>query len=185
MVYPSSPIAVASPAPAVAVSDVVAGSSAASAASVEVMQSGVAIIRAGRNDVGRGDYSQAAVLASVAAMVAAIKPRARAYLVLGVTNGYADLPTSMGGSQASEVASDTILAQIAALNTALAAAHGGQFLDPLANHVALGGSTNRTVNGHTYAVLNSSVLGDGIHENSTGWSNTAALVSAAIAAKGY
>ncbi len=183
--YPASPVALASPALCTVLSTYVTGTDPSGAMSIEQMQSGVVIIRSGRNDIGKSDFSQASVLADIAAMVAAIKPRAKAFFVLGVTNGYGDLPTTLGGNQGSEASSDTILGQISALNTALAAAWGTQFLDPLANHVALGGATNQTVNGHTYAVLNSSVLADGIHENSTGLANTTALVQAAITAKGY
>jgi len=186
VVYPSSPVALANPAPAVALSARASGSTSASLAPrLTAMQQGVFIIRAGRNDVDKSDYSQSDTLAWIVAAVDAVKSRAKAVLVLGVTNGPIDLPESMGGSKATEAASDLVLSNIAALNAALASTFGPRYLDPLANHVALGGATSRTVNGNTYQVLNSTFISDGIHENSTGWANTAALVQSAINSKGY
>ncbi|RQS00228.1 hypothetical protein DIE02_27725 [Burkholderia sp. Bp8991] len=182
---PSSPVNLANPAPATIVTAYVAGSSAASATPIITFQQGVVIIRTGKNDIGKTDYSQSQVLADVAAMVQAVAARAKSVLVLGVTNGYNDLPTTMGGTQPDEPTSAARLIQIQQLNSALAAAHGTRFLDPLANHIAHGGGQAYTVNGTAYTVLTSTVLVDGIHENATGKSNTAALVQAAINAKGY
>jgi len=182
---PSSAVAVANPAPATITTAWVAGTSAAAATPLTKLQQGVLIIRTGKNDIGKTDYSQASVLAYVQSMVATAKARAKSVIVMGVTNGYADLPTTMGGNQPDQVTSDTRLSQIAALNAALAAAHGSRFIDPLANHIALGGGAAQTVNGNTYVVLTNTVLVDGIHENATGKANTAALVQAAINSRGY
>lgn len=180
LTYPGAPVAVSNPAPATVLSLQIAGTSAAAATRLVEVHQATALIRVGRNDVDKVDFSQAQVLADVQAMIDALTPKTKHYLVLGVTNGTVDLPTSMGGSKATEADSATVLSRIAALNLALAAAHGGAFVDPLANHVALGGSTSRTVNGQTFDVLNSSVLSDGLHESTTGRANTAALVVAAL-----
>lgn len=185
LAYPASAVAVPNPAPATVMTGFVDSGSATLATPLSTHQTGVVIIRAGKNDVTKADYDKAATLASIASMVDAIKSRAKAVLVLGVTNGYADLPVALGGSAPSDATSDLWLASVADFNTTLAGIYGARFLDPLANHVALGGATAQTVNGHNYMVLNNTILSDGTHENATGWARTAALVQAAINSKGY
>lgn len=182
--YPGAPISLSNPAPAVVASLQSATSDPSAAVDIAEAQEGVALIRCGRNNVSFS-YDLADVLAKIAGIVATVGPLAKAYLVMGVTNGYSDLPVSMGGNQPSEAASKVILDRIDAINAALAAAYPANYRSPLANHIALGGSTNHTIAGEIRAVLNSVVLSDGIHENAQGKTNTADLVGDFVEAEGY
>ena len=113
--------------------------------------------------------------------------RSGRFLILGPTNGPVDVPTSLGGGNGSitEAQSAVNLANIADMNSRMAVAFPAQYVSPIANFEANGATTDVTVLGTTYAMVNSTVLSDGIHENATGKGLTCDLIETAIAGLEY
>lgn len=143
-------------------------------------------IRVGRNDVGKVGYSQAVSLANIDSIPQKIASYHKWFFVMGVTSSYGDLPTSQGGNQATDAASQTIMDQIAALNAALAAKYGPNFVDVQAAMIAQGYGQMATVNGSQYTVLNNVWSTDGIHETTVGKQATANLIiNSVITPKGW
>lgn len=143
-------------------------------------------IRVGRNDVGKVGYSQATSLANIDSIPQKIASYHKWFFVMGVTSSYGDLPTSLGGNQVTDTASQTIMDQIAALNAALAARYGANFVDVQAAMIAQGYGQTATVNGSQYTVLNNVWSSDGIHETTVGKQATANLIiNSIITPKGW
>ncbi|RDK01428.1 TolB family protein [Paraburkholderia lacunae] len=143
-------------------------------------------IRVGRNDVGKVGYNQATTLANIDSIPQKIASYHKWFFVMGVTSSYGDLPISQGGNQATDAASQTLMDQIAALNAALAARYGANFVDVQAAMIAQGYGQTATVNGSQYTVLNNVWSNDGIHETTVGKQATANLIiNSIITPKGW
>lgn len=150
-------------------------------------QKRINIFWAGRNDVAEVDYSQAAIMESVAAMVRTQKAFCREYLVIGVTNGIDDIPTSMGGLQPTEEDSAVILNNIINLNAALAETYGDLYVDMLTELDAANPSyfTTYNISGTNYDVLDATFSSDGLHGNTTGRTSVSTIIYNTLVAKGW
>lgn len=183
--YPASALRVQNPAPARVVSLQLAGTDATGAQALDPLYDTTAIFRAGRNDVGYDkSYNGAAIVAYIEQMAGLM--RSGRYLVLGPTNGYGDVPTADGGSGAmTEAQGQATLDNVVDINGRLRAAFPDRFVSVIENFAALGNTTDFTVNGATYTVLNSSVSVDGTHENTTGKTATSNLIVSELTARGF
>lgn len=190
--YPASPLTVPAGTNIRVISGVSPTTDPSNEPLLKTMLSGTVVVRASRNDTaligsGSGRTTVLGYMQAIANQVAAYKGN---LLLMTGTNGTIDMPVSSGlpGASASDAASaDGKLAGIAAFNALLLSTFPDTCIDPLANHVMRGGSTNQTPVSTTYAVLNSTVLDtDGLHENTaTGRPQTAAFVQSFITSRGY
>lgn len=156
---------------------------------LEYLLSGNVVIRAGRNDIGAGGYSQSTLLDYMDGMLAAVTRRGGRALICTVTNGYFDMPISSGltgAAQSSAANADSNLSQIASLNAAMLAEWPDRALDVIGNHQVLGGTTAQTPLTTTYQVLNTTVMNaDGLHESTaTGLPRTSALIQTSVQGMG-
>ncbi len=183
--YPASAVKVQNPARARVVSLQATGTDPSAAVALSTLYGRTAIIRCGRNDIGWSRSYNGAQTVTYIQQIAALMTSGR-YIILGPTNGTSDVPTAAGGSSADSAANCQItLDNCIDLNSRLAAAFPGRYWSVIANMRANSGTSSFTVNGSAYTVVNDTVLGDGIHENSTGKGLTGDLCVAAFAAKGY
>lgn len=173
----------------------VSGTNPATCVPLQTLLAGVVIIRAGRNNINGGliNYDVDSGLALIEAMVSKARRFTDKIVVVGQMLGYADLPTSLGGSRPDDLASWAILAAVKAWNAALAGRFGSWFFDAQAYHVANGSGEAKTISpggtAYTYTVLTATAgtvaLSDGIHENAGGQARTAAgLAATQIVARG-
>lgn len=168
------------------VSGMVQTTDPSTAPALDTMLKGVVICRLSRNDTAAmtTQAGRDSVMADLAAIVAQVGSYGGKLIMLTGTNGNYDLPTGMatGAAVADAATSAARLSGIAALNAAMLAAWPDKVVDPLGNHILLGGATSRTVNGQTFMVLDQPTLNtDGMHESTaTGQPRTGALVKAYI-----
>ena len=185
--YPASPIRLQTPARARVISLMAAGTDPSAAQALDPLYDKVLCIRAGRNDTAHDKaYDGPALVALIQRMAALM--RSGKVVVMGPTNGRGDVPTAQGGVSATltEAQSQQNLNNTIDMNGRLRAAFPSAFVSPMANFAANGGTTDRTVNGATFAVSNDTVLGvDGIHEITAGGNLTADLLETTLTAKGY
>ena len=151
------------------------------------LRSRINVIYAGANDIGKSDYDQAFVLARIEDMVANLRAVCPRFVILGLTNGWGNLPASQGGTRADDATSKQFMDQIAALNAALKTRYGELFFDTHAKVVAAnpGYSANYVVGVKTYQVLTATVISDGIHYTTTGKTTIANALISFITDKGW
>lgn len=191
-VYPGEPVAVAGAVPGKVLSLYATGADPSSAASIDDAMAGVVVTGPAINDLASdGTYNQATTLANIAAIKARRTSIERKDLHLTVTNGPYDLPVSMGGSVATAATSATRLTRIDAFNAALRAAYPGEICDRIQRHIDAGGASTVNVNGTDFTVLtgdptSGAFIGtDGRHENATGQTATAALITTDMTNRSY
>lgn len=185
--YPASPIRLQTPARARVISLMAAGTDPSAAQALDPLYDKVLCIRAGRNDTSYDKAYDGPALVTLIQRMAALM-RSGKVVVMGPTNGRGDVPTAQGGVSATltEAQSQQNLANTIDMNGRLRAALPAAFVSPMAQFAANGGTTDRTVNGATYAVSNDTVLQvDGIHEITAGGNLTADLLETTLTAKGY
>ena len=151
------------------------------------LRSRINVIYAGANDIGKSDYDQAFVLARIEDMVANLRAVCPRFVILGLTNGWGNLPVSQGGTRADDATSNQFMDQIAALNAALKARYGELYFDTHAKVVASNPSYSASyvVGVKTYQVLTATVISDGIHYTTTGKTAIANALISFITDKGW
>lgn len=151
------------------------------------LRSRINVIYAGANDIAKSDYDQAFVLARIEDMVANLRAVCPRFVILGLTNGWGNLPVSQGGTRADDATSKQFMDQIAALNAALKARYGELYFDTHAKVVAANPSyaANYVVSGNTYQILTATVISDGIHYTTTGKTTIANALISFITDKGW
>jgi hypothetical protein len=174
----------------------IGGASAAAAIPLATLLSGVVLLRIGVNDLA-GGVDLDSTLDLMNAMYTQIRRYTAKTLIYGVMPGGIDLPTSQGGSVASDANSYVILSKEVSFNTSGANLFAPFWIDPAANHKALGGTEAKTVLGVSFDAMTttapSPITTDGRHEASTvispattaGQAQTVALTAAAISARGW
>lgn len=132
--------------------------------------------------------AQATALASLSDTLAMC--RKNTFLVFGEWNGQARLTAAQApgiGLAADAAASKVLLDRTISFNAALAAAYPSQFVDMMALIKAGGNTSQFTVSGTVYDVVDTTFLPDGIHTLAGGAGSTllAGYVRDAIAARGF
>lgn len=192
VVAPASPLVIPAGTNITVITGSVPTTDPSAAPLLKSLLSGTVIVRTSRNDTGT--ITTAGGRTTILGYLQAIYTQVEAYkgnlMIMTGTNGTYDMPISSGlpgAAVADAASSDLRLSSIATFNAQINAAFPDCAIDPQANHVMRGGSTNRTPVSTTYAVLNSTVLqSDGLHENSSvGQPQTAAFVKAIMTARGY
>jgi hypothetical protein len=141
---------------------------------IDTLNSNICIYWAGRNDVGKVGYNQAVTLQNIKDTVATHKAFNSNYLVLGVTNGWAD-------------DGNVKLLQINDLNTALSLEFGDRYVDMITR---LGIEdpayiTPLSYSGVFYDALNSNFTTDGIHGNTAGRTAVSKIIYDTLQSKGW
>ena len=141
---------------------------------IDTLNSNICIYWAGRNDVGKVGYNQAVTLQNIKDAVATHKAFNSNYLVLGVTNGWAD-------------DGNVKLLQIDDLNTALSLEFGDRYVDMI-TRLGIEDPTYITplsYSGVFYDALNSNFTTDGIHGNTAGRTAVSKIIYDTLQSKGW
>lgn len=141
---------------------------------IDTLNSNICIYWAGRNDVGKVGYNQAVTIQNIKDAVATHKAFNSNYLVLGVTNGWADDGTVK-------------LLQIDDLNTALSLEFGDRYVDMI-TRLGIEDPTYITplsYLGVFYDALNINFTGDGIHGNTAGRTAVSKIIYDTLQSKGW
>lgn len=170
------------PSPAIFIPD--AGTSGAPLVN---LRSRINLIYAGANDIGKSDYDLEFVLARIEDMVANLRAVCPRFLVMGVTNGWGNLPVAQGGLRVDDATSQLFMDQIMDLNAALKTRYGELFVDThqvvqSANPAYVG---SYVVGGKSYQVLTNAVISDGIHYTAAGKTTISNALISTITEKGW
>ena len=133
-------------------------------------------------------YSLANIFAREQADIARKQPLIKRFLLLGDYNGQARLTAAMSpgvGTAANDTAAKQLLDATLALNAMRKAAYPANFVDLHAGLVALGRSSQFTVGGTAYDVIDLATLPDGTHPSTQGSTDIAGIVTLGLNTLGF